>query len=97
LEAEGKAVLFSGDLSKDLEKNDFPTVAFERELDLFVCEMVHFSPQTLAPYFATCRAKQVRINHFGSLEKMTETAALAKEQGYPFPIVFTNDDDTVEI
>jgi precorrin-6Y C5,15-methyltransferase (decarboxylating) len=97
LRPERAAVLFSGDLSKDLEKNDFPTVAFERELDLFVCEMVHFSPQTLAPYFATCRAKQVRINHFGSLEKMTETAALAKEQNYPFPIVFTNDDDTVEI
>lgn len=97
LEAEGKTILFSGDLSKNLEKNDFPTVASERELDLFVCEMAHFPPEVLAPHFATCRAKQVRINHFCPPEKIEQTAAVAKEQGYPFPIVFARDNDTVEI
>ena len=97
IEAEGKAVLFSGDLSARLEKQDVPAVLAERSLDLFVCEMAHFTPQQLAPYFDTCRAKEVRINHFCPPEKIEQTRLLAEEEHYPFPIRFARDWDTVEL
>lgn len=95
IEAEGKAVLFSGDLSARLEKQDVPTLLSSRELDLFVCEMAHFTPQQLAPYLDTCRAKDVRINHFCPPEKIEQTRLLAEEKQYPFPIRFVRDWDTV--
>jgi len=96
IEAEGKKVLFSGDLSGCLEKQDVPTLLSETSLDLFVCEMAHFTPQQLSPYLDTCRAKDVRINHFCPPEKIGQTQQLAKEKQYPFPIHFLRDGDTVE-
>ena len=96
IEAEGKRVLFSGDLSHNLEENDLPAILWETDLDLFVCEMAHFTPAHLAPYLDACRAKDVRINHFCPPQKIEQTALLAKEKQYPFPITFLRDGDIVE-
>ncbi len=96
IEAEGKKLLFSGDLSHNLEENDVPAILGETELDLFVCEMAHFAPEQLAPYLDTCHARDVRINHFCPPQKIEQTALLAKEKQYPFPITFLHDGDVVE-
>ena len=96
-EAEGKRIVFSGDLSKNLEKKDFPTVVCEEESELFVCEMAHFTPEHLAPYLANCRARRVMINHFCPPERIGETAALAARESYPFPIRFARDNDEIEL
>ena len=96
IEAEGKKVLFSGDLSHNLEENDVPSILHEAELDLFVCELVHFKPQHLTPYLDACRAKDVRFNHFSPKERIEEMTQIAKEKGYPFSVSFLCDGDVVE-
>lgn len=96
IEAEGKRVLFSGDLSHNLEENDVPTVLGDTDLDLFVCELVHFTPQHLSLYLDTCRAKEVRFHHFSPPTRIEEMALLAKEKQYTFPLAFLRDGDTVE-
>lgn len=62
LEAEGKTILFTGDL-----KNpgvDFPEIAKERELDLLICENAHFLATDYEPVLAQCRVKKICIHHY---------------------------------
>ena len=63
LEAEGKKVLFSGDLSRNPEE-DFPKLAKEIQLELAVCECAHFSADKYEPIFKECNIKKVIINHY---------------------------------
>lgn len=61
IEAEGKKLLFTGDLRHP--DVDFPSVAFEEELDLLVCETAHFPPATCIDSFNRSKAKRVLHNH----------------------------------
>ncbi len=61
VEAEGKRVLFSGDL-KD-PAIDFPPVD---DLDAAIVEGAHFSIMQYAPVFQSKKIKQVYINHYGN-------------------------------
>ena len=61
IEAQGKRVLFTGDLKHPTA--DFPQVAFETELDLIVCELAHFSPDDCVPVFDQTRAKRILHSH----------------------------------
>ncbi len=61
VEAEGKRVLFTGDLSRP--SVDFPQVAFGTELDLIVCETAHFSPDECVPVFDKTKVKRVLHTH----------------------------------
>ncbi len=62
VEAEGKTVLFTGDLKHPAV--DFPAPAMERELDLVICEGAHFSPAEYLPVFEKCRMKKVCMTHY---------------------------------
>jgi ribonuclease BN (tRNA processing enzyme) len=97
IEAEGKRVLFSGDLSGKLGKQDVPALLSETELDLFICEMAHFTPEELSPYLDTCRARAVCFNHLNPLDKIDRMRALATEKGYPFPIHRAVDGGVLEL
>ncbi len=82
LEAEGKRVLFTGDL-KNPEK-DFPALENGTVLDLMVGEAAHFPP---ADYIGVCRqyaVKQLCLNHC-SPKKLPELADL-KEALTPMPV-----------
>ena len=92
--AEGKRLLFGGDFSGGLRKNDFPTVVSEEELDLFLCEMAHFGMDELSPYLDTCKAKRVYFNHVFPLDKYNDIEA-AKNK-YSFEIGAPNDGDVLE-
>ncbi len=89
-----KRVLFGGDFSWMLRENDVPEVIKE-ELDLFICEMAHFTTKEIAPYFETCRAKKVAISHIGLVCPMEEIEGLKGK--YPFEVLIPNDGDFVEI
>ena len=62
LEAEGKSILFTGDLKHP--DQDFPVIAKERETDLLVCESAHFQATDYLPHLQVCKTKQVYINHY---------------------------------
>lgn len=65
IEAEGKRVLFSGDLWPDGKGADFPTEVLDEPLDLAVCEAGHFEGTCYLPIFKGCKnLKRVCFNHY---------------------------------
>lgn len=62
LEAEGRAVLFTGDLKNP--NVDFPAVAMERPLDLLVCESAHFAATEYLPVLEKCDVKRMCVTHY---------------------------------
>ncbi len=61
-EAEGKAVLFTGDLRRpDI---DFPAVAGQREIALAVCECAHFTADRYETPLRVSRVRRVCFNHY---------------------------------
>lgn len=96
VEADGKKVLFTGDLSQHLEENDFPAYALEHPIDLLVMEMAHFSPAEAEPYLARCQARQVMIHHVSPVqEKFDGIQAMDGKFGYP--IQAAKDDDELTL
>ena len=90
-----KRVLFGGDFSYMLRKNDVPEVIKE-DIDLFLCEMAHFTPKEMAPYFEECRAKKVAITHVGLICSFEEIDK-ALTGKYSFETYIVNDGDVLEI
>ncbi|MBE6541935.1 MAG: ribonuclease Z [Ruminococcaceae bacterium] len=61
VEAEGKKLLFAGDMrSPDI---DFPPRAFEEEFDLIVLEAAHFGPDGTLNALSKCNVKNVVYTH----------------------------------
>lgn len=96
LEAEGKRLLFTGDLSEGLKDNDFPCVAFERELDLIVCEYAHVLAEHLDPCIERCLAKQICFNHYAGWRR-EELAAVTSDPKYKIPLRAMRDGDEIEL
>lgn len=61
LEAEGKRIIFTGDLQNP--KVDFPSAAFEDENNLIVVESAHFSPFITEEVLKNAKTKRVIHNH----------------------------------
>lgn len=95
LEAEGKRVLITGDMSNHLERKDFPSIVAEEHLDLVISEMAHFSVEHLTPYLETCIADRMVITHVFPFHKFAEIEALAGK--YPFPIDIAHDGDEIDL
>ena len=95
VEAEGKKILFGGDLSKNLRDADIPSVAFEEEIDLFVCEYAHLHFEHLEPYLKRLRAKAVYFNHIPNEKKLAEVRDMSGR--YPFRVFAPSDGDVVEL
>lgn len=89
-----KRVLFGGDFSGNLKRNDIPEIIKE-ELDAFVCELAHFGMEHLSPYLETCRAKRIFFTHVFPLSKYNDIEGIKGK--YPFEVIAPCDGDTVEI
>ena len=63
-EAEGKRVLFGGDMSVKGPADDFPLEVLERPLDLAVCEAAHFAATDFVPIFVDKDVKQICMTHY---------------------------------
>ena len=84
VEAEGKAVLFTGDLKHP--NVDFPKIAKEKPTEFIICEAAHFPATDYAPVLAACPTKQVLVNHYApwnipNVMQLAETLA-------PLPVKF---------
>ena len=92
IEAEGKKLLFTGDMHADLQ--DFPEIAFgSEELDLIVSEFAHSNIETMAPIVDKVHTKQLLFNHIYPLEDKAPTIE-AWNESHCFDIRCVNDDDT---
>ncbi len=92
IEAEGKRLLFTGDLNDSFE--DYPTVTQEYDFDAVICELTHFTVETAIPKFNLTRTKQIIFNHIRD-----DKVALLKENEdkLKIPYYLTNDGDVIEI
>lgn len=93
--AEGKRVLFTGDLHHAFK--DFPKVALSEHFDAIVCEYTHYSPETALPILQACKTDRLIFNHIfdpdGSRIKWFEE----NHGKFPFPVTLANDGDEFEI
>lgn len=66
LEAEGKRVLYTGDLSsKNGPEYDFPMSVLSEPVDLLICEGAHFEATRYLPIFEGCdNLKRIYVTHF---------------------------------
>lgn len=63
LEAEGKRVLFTGDLQNP--QVDFPKTVLEKPLDIAICECAHFPATDYLPIFGNCEnLKKLYFTHY---------------------------------
>ncbi len=79
LEADGKRVLFSGDLSVHGPQEDFPVCVFDKSIDLAICEAAHFKATDYLPFFENnANLKQLCFNHYSDrfLESVIEMTRL---------------------
>ena len=93
LEAEGKKVIFTGDLNRP--DNDFPAIAKEIETEFIVAEGAHFEATTYLPHLKACNTKAVYIHHYQP-RKIPTVYQLAEDMA-PIPVTLLHDDDVVEI
>ena len=87
VEAEGKNVLFTGDLRKP--EVDFPEIIKEKSMDLVICEAAHFPAVEYFPIFKDCDIKKVCVNHHAPWN-IPHIQQLAKDMD-PIPVVMAND------
>ena len=94
VEAEGRRLLFTGDLSAGLERHDFPAIAAEKPFDFVACEMAHIGPRDILPLMASCRTKSFWFVHVYPFDKFD--AIRAMDGQFPYPVLIAHDGDTVE-
>lgn len=87
VEAEGKTVLFTGDLRGVNE--DYPKGAFGRTLDCVICESAHIDPRGYTEAFEKSEIKRVFVNHCQP-RKMPLVPELARSCD-KFPVRFATD------
>ena len=95
VEAEGKRLLFTGDLSKNLRDDDIPHIAFEEPIDLMVCEFAHIKAEFIEPYLPRIRAKQVFFNHVTTPERIAYVGEMNGK--YAFSAAVPNDGDVITL
>jgi ribonuclease BN (tRNA processing enzyme) len=93
LRAEGKRVVFTGDLRGDF--SDFPRVARDVPCDLCLCEMTHFKPASALPVLRECPIRRLVFNHvYDPWQTPDGETALRRElTGLPFPFQIAEDGD----
>ena len=94
LEAEGKRLIFTGDMSMGLRQDDFPRIAIEEPSDFILCEMAHFGAEPVEEYIKQCKTKQVWFNHVSFKQELFD-AIEEMDKKYPFTVKAANDGDTV--
>lgn len=96
VEAEGKRILFSGDLSSGLKKEDLPKIAIETPTDLIVCEMAHFGLEHIQPYMKQLQTAHLCFNHVYPLGKLEAINTLSESGEYNYRISAASDGDSIE-
>ena len=87
VEAEGKRVVFTGDLAGDF--HDYPRLILEQECDLVVCELTHYPVEKAIPTLKKSKTKKIIFSHVSCLEEK-----MNKLDGkFTFEIHVVNDDD----
>ena len=79
VEAEGKRILFTGDLRHDFL--DFPEIAFKEDIDLIVTEAAHplLNSPAIIDVFKRLKTKKVLITHICEARNSSDAIATLRE------------------
>ena len=96
LEAEGKKVLFSGDLAPDF--TDFP-LEKAKECDLVFCELTHYPLEKALPSLAQIKPEKLVFYHLHTPHQSIEGGAKVMEKCaiLPYPVILAKDGEEVEL
>ena len=94
LEAEGKRIVFTGDIKRTME--DYPSVILNEHCDLVVCECAHVRVGESADILSKSNTDLMIFNHINPRHGY-EQFDMLKEHGTPFKIILSNDSDVFEI
>ena len=100
IEAEGKKLLFTGDMSQWLAKEDYPKYALENETDMVVCEMAHFGREHVEPYMEKTKTKNyifTHVNFAKGTHKFADIEDMHASGKFHYPIIAAKDGDVIEI
>lgn len=90
VEAEGKRVLFGGDMSVKGPADDFPFEVLDEPLDLAICEAAHFAATDFVPIFAEKDVKQICVTHYSDRYL---ASVLELKKALPEKVVFRSEDN----
>ncbi len=93
IEAEGKSILYTGDMSTTLE--DFPTVAYDKYINLILSENAHFSNEQLMQCMNKVNTDTFVISHIWPVEKIDELETWSDR--FKFKLCIAHDNDEFEI
>ncbi len=93
LEAEGKRVVFTGDLAGP--DKDFPRICFEKNCDAVVCEAAHFPMSKAAPVFEKLLCRNIFINHISPRQAPSILELQASDPPYRLTAVYDGFEMTV--
>jgi len=91
IEAEGKRILYTGDLAADF--SDYPALLLEEDFDLVVSELVHFNLENNLDTIKKTRTKKLVFTHM-NLRKAEIIRGIIGE--FPFEVVVASDNDSFE-
>lgn len=94
IEAEGKSILYTGDMACDEVTDDFPAVAYEQFIDIIMTECVHFSPEKLRKVMDKVNTDIFAVIHCS--ETMYDLVDTLNEE-YPYEVILGEDDDEIEL
>ena len=92
IEGEGKRILYTGDLNRDF--HDYPAIVFEKDFDLILCELVHFSAERNLDTIIKSRTKHLVFTH---MSPRNIPYVESVRDRFPFPVSIANDNDCFEI
>ena len=95
IEAEGKRVLFSGDLCHKGPEHDFPVSVLDKPLDLAICEAAHFEANKYLEIFeGKENLKKLCFNHFSP--RRTKSVYEVRDTA-PFPVTVAFDGTEIHL
>lgn len=89
--ADGKTVVFSGDVSSRLSKGDFPKLPMDKPAEMLVMELAHLTFEDAVTYLQNANVKKVCFNHV--FRKSNFDSIENNKNNFPFEVYAVNDND----
>lgn len=93
--AEGKRVLFTGDLLHTFK--DFPTIAEREHFDLIVCEYTHYPPEAALPILQRVKTDRLVFNHLFDPDGARVKWFEEHRAEFPYPVSIACDGSEFEV
>ncbi len=93
IEAEGKSILFTGDLAGDF--HDYPAILFEEDFDCVIAELTHFNASANLETICHTRTKHMIFHHV--IARNLAAVRALPDGTFPFPVDIAGDGNCFSI